>query len=108
MFLADSSSGVRDDDFKLEKTFIKNFARKLDIVKGPSRVAMVSYGSYPITVLVLQDFRTIQEFDWRVSNAPYVGGERSIPNALKLAKQVLDTGNPRHAKVGLISSPSIS
>lgn len=103
VFLADSSSQVGAQNFAFQKAFIKNFARKLGILQVVSRFAMISYGSSPRKVFGLEDFRTFDELEMKVDNAPYLGGGRNIVDTLTSAKLILDRGNPRYSKVCFFS-----
>jgi hypothetical protein len=102
VFLTDSSSGVTTQDYSLEKDFVKRLARTMSVSPGKSRGALITYGSFPRTVFGFDGYRSVQEFERNVDNAPYLGGSRQLDTALNSAKTVLDGGNPQAVKVLII------
>lgn len=71
----------------------------MSITPGKSRGALITYGSFPRTVFGFDGYKTVQDFDRNVDNAPYIGGSRQIDTALNAAKTLLDRGNPQAVKV---------
>lgn len=67
VFLLDSSSPVRPEQFRKEKGFIKSLAKRLYVgIVEKTFAAVVNYGSFPLTNIGFDDYSSFQEFERRV------------------------------------------
>lgn len=94
IFLIDSSWQVNRRNFKLEKDFVKHMARLLNVQRGESRAAMVTYGVNPRTVFRYGDHVDRSGLENAVNNAPYIGGVRRMDLALSATRQLLSEARP--------------
>ena len=63
IFLLDSSSAVRPEQFKIEKDFIKTLARYLNVGSTEkTKAAVVNYGSFPFTGVQFDGYSTLRDF----------------------------------------------
>lgn len=67
VFLLDSSSPVRPEQFQKEKEFIKSLAKRLYVgIVEKTFATVVNYGSFPLTNIGFDDYSSFQEFERRV------------------------------------------
>lgn len=67
VFLLDSSSPVKPEQFQKEKEFIKSLAKRLYVgIVEKTYAAVVNYGSFPLTNIGFDDYSSFQEFERRV------------------------------------------
>ncbi|XP_048579524.1 collagen alpha-3(VI) chain isoform X2 [Nematostella vectensis] len=102
IFLMDSSSGVSQNDFQLEKSFVKNVASAFDVSPGRSRAAVISYGDRPFAVAGLDSYRSVHELERLVANARFVGGTRRMDFALDAGQSILSQARPGHPRIVLL------
>lgn len=89
LFLIDGSYSTLLRDFEAEKGFVKQFAKKLNLQPGKSRVALISYGEQPKLVTRFDGYKDVQELESLIDSAPFVGGPGRIDLALDMASSVL-------------------
>ena len=99
LFIMDSSFLVSFEDYTLEKTFVKNIAKALNIASGKSRAAVITYGDRPILVTRFGDYNTHEQLRSVVDRAPFSGGVRRIDRALEAASTVLQQSRPDVPKI---------
>lgn len=64
VFLLDSSSPVKPEQFRKEKEFIKSLAKRLYVgIVEKTFAAVVNYGSFPLTNIGFDDYSSFQEFE---------------------------------------------
>lgn len=86
-------------DYTLEKTFVKNIAKALNIAPGKSRAAVITYGDRPILVARFGDHNTHEQLKSVLDRAPFSGGVRRIDKALEAGATVLQQSRPGVPKI---------
>lgn len=99
VFLADTSSSVSSQDFKLQKYVTKELSKLLSADVGKSKASFVTYGNYPRVVFDLGRYKDQFEYVRKIDNAPMVGGLRSMDRALDQALNTLKQSRKGAAKV---------
>ena len=90
IFLMDSTSDVDEQDYIVEKNYVKSMAMLLNLGPRKTRVALYVY-SYYTKSLASFEFDNRQAFAAIVNEAPHLGGSRRIDLALEAAVQLLKT-----------------
>ena len=97
MFLLDASQGVRPDDYKREKEFVKSQASHFNINPAGARGIVIVYGNQSSVVR----FNDLQ-FEKRIDSAPFLGTPRRTDRAIALATQILQTSRPDTRKIVIV------
>lgn len=88
IFVIDSSSEVSLIDFEREKGFVKQMSRLLNMNKGQSRIALITYGKNSQISFRLNEFKDIESFDNAVDQSSFVGGQRRIELVIPSIKKI--------------------
>ena len=99
LFVLDSSYEVSQNDFKIQKDFVKSILRNLDIAPDGSRAAAITYGDQASYASRFIDLQSFEDFDKAVDDASYVGGERRIDRALRMGNRLLKEAKEESSKV---------
>lgn len=99
LFVIDSSYEVSQEDFKIEKNFIKSLVRSLNMSSDSSRTALISYGDRASLTSRFIDLQSLIDFDKSVDNASYIGGDRRIDKAVEMVSRLLNEAGGASSKV---------
>lgn len=95
LFIMDSSSDTAST-YKTEKDLIKSVARYLNIDPQGTRAALVIFNGRPTVISDFESFSSTSDFESAVDEAPHLGGDRSISEALQSAAKMF-TNSPAPA-----------
>ncbi|CAI5452790.1 unnamed protein product [Caenorhabditis angaria] len=82
MFLVDTSSSIGINNFDIQKNFICEILKDVDIAPGRSRVAMVQYAQDPSVVFNFDQYYSYQSVRKGVMRLSYTGGATRLSKAL--------------------------
>ncbi|XP_015768936.1 PREDICTED: collagen alpha-4(VI) chain-like [Acropora digitifera] len=100
VFLLDSSSPVKPEQFQKEKEFIKSLAKRLYVgIVEKTFAAVVNYGSFPLTSIDFDDYSSFQEFEKSVDGITPADGTRRIDRALDEAASIFNSTDPYSSKI---------
>lgn len=99
IFLVDSSSTVPQSSYQIEKDFVKQISKYLNVEPGQSRAAYISYGDQSRTAFTFNGYNSYPEYERLVDSAPYVGGQRRMDRALDAASTLLGETRPSAPKI---------
>ena len=91
----DSSSDAAST-YSTEKDLIKSLARYLNIDPQGTRAALVIFNGRPTVISDFESFSSASDFESAVDEAPHLGGDRSISEALQSAARMF-TNSPASA-----------
>jgi hypothetical protein len=97
--MMDSSFLVSFEDYVIEKNFVKNIAKALNVSPGKSRAAVITYGERSILVARYGDYSTHEQLKDIIDRAPSSGGVRRIDRALGAGSIVLQQSRPNVPKI---------
>lgn len=89
IFILDSSNDVTRDEYNKEKSFIKEFARYLNVAPGKSRAAVITYGQSADVLFKYGGYDSLTIFDVVINRASYIGGTQRMDLALDDAGRLL-------------------
>ena len=97
VFLLDSSSTVRPEQFTKQKSFIKILAKYLNVGSAnKTKSAVINYGGSPFTSVKFDDSSTLRDFERGVDNITPRQGQSAysiyilfIMSALKIKNSVM-------------------
>ena len=95
LFIMDSSSDTAST-YNTEKDLIKSLARYLNIDPQGTRAALVIFNGRPTVISDFESFSSTSDFESAVDEAPHLGGDRSISEALQSAAKMF-TNSPASA-----------
>lgn len=93
----DSSTGVSQEHFRMQKQFAKSLATALNIGSG-TRVSLMVYGDVTQLVARFDGYNSVADFERLVDRAPYLGGYRRLDKALEDTARIFSVsrqGTPR-------------
>ena len=94
IFVIDSSSEVGLIDYEREKGFVKQMSRLLNMKKGQSRIALITYGENSKISFRFNEFKDVESFSNALNRMSFVGGRRRIELALSSVKKLLVEARP--------------
>lgn len=80
---------VTASDFNREKEFVKAMARALNLDIGEIRVAVITYGGYPVNVIKMGRYTSRRDFEYKLDLSRRIGGYRRVDKALQAAANVI-------------------
>ncbi|CAI2354577.1 unnamed protein product [Caenorhabditis sp. 36 PRJEB53466] len=89
MFLVDTSSSIGINNFDIQKNFICEILKDVDISPGRSRVAMVQYAQDPTVVFGFDQFYSFESVRKGVMRLSYTGGATMLSKALAFAGGIM-------------------
>ena len=84
-FIVDSSSRLTPFQYTRAKRFVRILSKYLNVSPGKSRGAMLAFGESPMVVFNFDSYNSVTEFNSKVNDAPYLGGEAFVNSALYTA-----------------------
>lgn len=99
VFLVDSSLGVTDNNFNVEKLFITRLSEVLNLSPRNSRVAVVLYALYPRLAVRLGILQTPESLSSILDGLTRIEGNRRMDNALEYASKLFDDSRPGVRKI---------
>lgn len=96
----DSSSAVKEEQFKKEKEFIKTLAEYLHIGSADkTKSAVINYGSFPSTTVKFDEYSSLKGFKGGIERMTPAQGSRRIDRALDKAADLLRPIDPLASKI---------
>ena len=99
VFVMDSSYDVDPHYYTRQKDFVKMMAQNLDVSRGNSRAAVITYGDRAPLITRFDDHEKFADFKSAVDSALYVGGMRRTDRALDSVIRVMNEARPTVPKV---------
>lgn len=100
IFLFDSSSTVKQEQFQKQMDFIKSLAEYLQVGSSDkTKAAVINYGSVPSTSVKFDDYTTLQGFKSGIDRIVPARGSRRIDQALDEAAVILRGIDPSSTKI---------
>uniref|UniRef100_A0A8R1DIX1 VWFA domain-containing protein n=1 Tax=Caenorhabditis japonica TaxID=281687 RepID=A0A8R1DIX1_CAEJA len=82
MFLVDTSSSIGINNFDIQKNFICEIIKDVDIAPGRSRIAMVQYAHDPTVVFGFDQYYSFESVRKGIMRLSYTGGATMLSKAL--------------------------
>jgi len=101
VFILDSSSSVKEDNFGLMRTFVNYVGGDLDISQEVVRVGALRYNRHPEVLWTLDNVTNNEDFFTKVSSIPYDGRGTMTARAIKAAVESIVYGPGRRMGVPL-------
>ncbi|EGT32292.1 hypothetical protein CAEBREN_11144 [Caenorhabditis brenneri] len=89
MFLVDTSSSIGINNFDIQKNFICEILKDVDIAPGRSRIAMVQYAQDPSVVFGFDQYYSFESVRRGVMRLSYTGGATMLSKALAFAGGIM-------------------
>ena len=99
MFLVDTSSFVGTVGFRSQKEFVKSMANSLNLGKGNSQAAIITYGFTSSQPRPSDIYDNLPAFEQAVDDSLYIGGPRRLRYAIDRAETLLTTVRPEVLKI---------
>ena len=94
VFILDASTNVGRQNFEKQKAVVKQLARLFDVGPEKSRAALVTYSTYPFTVIPLGNYTLLREFERTLNDISFYGGQRRMDRALEEAVNLFKEARP--------------
>ena len=102
LFLLDSSSAVSKADYGKELSFLQKIVGQFEISPRYVRAGIIPYGRTAELAVPLGSRTTNEAINRSINSLPYIGGNKRIDRALKLAFQTFSQARPLVPKILLI------
>jgi len=102
LFLLDSSSAVPKANYGEELSFLRKIIGQFEISPRYVRAGIIPYGKTAELAVPLGSRTTNEAINQSISSLPYIGGNKRIDRALKLAYQTFSQARPLVPKILLI------
>ena len=102
LFLLDSSSAVSRANYGKELSFLRKVIGQFEISPRYVRAGIIPYGKTAELAVPLGSRTTNEAINRSISTLPYIGGNKRIDRALKLANQTFSQARPLVPKILLI------
>uniref|UniRef100_A0A1I7UMV9 VWFA domain-containing protein n=1 Tax=Caenorhabditis tropicalis TaxID=1561998 RepID=A0A1I7UMV9_9PELO len=89
MFLVDTSSSIGINNFDIQKNFICEILKDVDIAPGRSRISMVQYAQDPSVVFGFDQYYSFESVRRGVMRLSYTGGATMLSKALAFAGGIM-------------------
>ncbi|UMM36007.1 hypothetical protein L5515_008358 [Caenorhabditis briggsae] len=89
MFLVDTSSSIGINNFDIQKNFICEILKDVDIAPGRSRISMVQYAQDPSVVFGFDQYYSYESVRRGVMRLSYTGGATMLSKALAFAGGIM-------------------
>ncbi|NP_001343843.1 VWFA domain-containing protein [Caenorhabditis elegans] len=89
MFLVDTSSSIGINNFDIQKNFICEILKDVDIAPGRSRIAMIQYSQDPSVVFGFDQYYSYESVRRGVMRLSYTGGATMLSKALAFAGGIM-------------------
>lgn len=90
-FLVDSSSSMRDCNYKKQKDFLKDIAAYLKIASGASETSIIAYSEGATLMKKFNASKTIEDFKEIIDKLPFLGGRTRLDKAMHMAVSYMFT-----------------
>lgn len=102
LFLLDSSSAVSKENYRQELSFLRKIVGQFEISPRYVRAGIIPYGKTAELAVPLGSRTTNEAINRSIISLPYIGGNKRIDRALKLAYQAFSKARPLVPKILLI------
>lgn len=102
LFLLDSSSAVSKANYGKDLSFLRKIIEQFQISPRYVRAGIIPYGKTAELAVPLGSRTTNEAINRSISSLPYIGGNKRIDRALKLAYQTFSQARPLVPKIMLI------
>lgn len=102
LFLLDSSSAVSRANYQKELSFLQKIAGHFEISPRYVRAGIIPYGKTAELAVPLGSQTTNEAINRSINSLPYIGGNKRIDRALKLANQTFSKARPLVPKILVI------
>lgn len=99
LFLIDSSFDVTNEQYTMEKDFVKSISDSLNVAPQKSRSSVITYGDRASLVAKYDSYKTTQELKRLIDGAQAVGGARRIDRALDAASTMISESRKDAPKI---------
>ncbi|ULT90200.1 hypothetical protein L3Y34_008512 [Caenorhabditis briggsae] len=89
MFLVDTSSSIGINNFDIQKNFICEILKDVDVAPGRSRISMVQYAQDPSVVFGFDQYYSYESVRRGVMRLSYTGGATMLSKALAFAGGIM-------------------
>lgn len=98
----DSSGSIGDDDYEIQKDFVKDLTRIFPIGPSASRAAVVTYNDYPTVRVNFGDFDNTASFVEAIESINQTRGQTRIDRALVKTSEMFESARGNVHKVLIV------